>query len=51
MKNLRYLITVLALVNAGLVAQAAAAPSTSTDTTLSVSKTTVTANKVSIGTE
>ncbi|WP_407571119.1 hypothetical protein [Deinococcus altitudinis] len=26
MKNLRYLITVLALVNAGLVAQAAAAP-------------------------
>ena len=29
MKNLRYLITVLALVNAGLIAQAAAAPMTS----------------------
>ena len=28
MKNLRYLITVLALVNAGLIAQAAAASST-----------------------
>jgi hypothetical protein len=51
MKNLRYLITVLALVNAGLVAQAAAAPATSTDTTVSSSKTIPAGNKVSIGTE
>ena len=35
MKNIRFLITVLALVNAGLVAQAAAAPTPSSTTTTS----------------
>ncbi|WP_407538981.1 hypothetical protein Q0M94_12475 [Deinococcus radiomollis] len=34
MKNLRFLITVLALINAGLTAQVAAAPNTS-DSTIS----------------
>ncbi|WP_424951747.1 hypothetical protein [Deinococcus sp.] len=39
MKNLRYLITVLALVNAGLIAQAAAAP-TASNSAASTGKTT-----------
>ena len=47
MNNLRYLTTVLALVNAGLVAQAAAAPVANDYT----STTKNTANRVSIGTE
>jgi hypothetical protein len=50
MKNLRFLITVLALVNAGLVAQAAAAPTTSA-VTLSSGKTTPTTTKIDHGVE
>ena len=47
MNNLRYLTTVLALVNAGLTAQVAAASNAGDYTSTSKN----TANKVSIGTE
>jgi len=45
MKNFRYLITVLALINAGLVAQAAAAPTT-TDARVGSTTTTPASNKI-----
>jgi len=52
MKNLRFLITVLALINTGLVAQAAAASTpTSNSSAGSSSKTTPAGNKIIIGTE
>jgi hypothetical protein len=51
MKNIRFLITVLALINAGLVAQASAAPTT-TGNTVSTGSANPTANgKVFIGCE
>ena len=49
MKNLRYLITVLALVNAGLIAQAAAAPTKSGASSTSTTTTSPTANRFTIG--
>jgi hypothetical protein len=48
MKNLRYLITVLALVNIGLTAQAAAASSTPATQASGGGK--IGANKISVGT-
>jgi len=49
MKNLRYLITVLALVNAGLIAQAAAAATTSSYTSIGTTTTSPTSNTLIIG--
>ncbi len=49
MKNFRYLITVLALVNAGLAAQATAATSSKT-TTLSARTLDICGNRLTIGT-
>ena len=51
MRNLRYLITVLALVNAGLVAQAAAAPITSGATSTGTTSTNPTPQKMGFGAE
>ena len=51
MKNLRYLITVLALVNAGLIAQAAAAPITSIATSTGGTTTNPASNGFLIGTD
>jgi hypothetical protein len=51
MKNFRYAITVLALLNIGLATQAAAASVTTSTTKASVSQPVVSANRIIIGTE
>jgi hypothetical protein len=51
MKNLRYVITVLAILNIGLAAQASAAGQPSKTSTVSTGTTTPTVNKIFVGTE